>query len=110
MLKLEVLRFKNKTANASAYWGGGASWGGVNASNGNKYWSGSGLQGELTAGYEMLRASNIRVFVQTDIALPFYSATAFTYRSPVASVTERRYMPSATVSFGLGWGRGGRRR
>jgi hypothetical protein len=111
-LKLEVLRFNNRRANSSAYWGGGASWGAVNASSGNTYWNGSGLQGELTAGYEMLRASNIRMFVQTDVVLPFYSATAVTYSypRPPQTITDKRYMPSAAVSFGLGWGKGGRGR
>ena len=109
-LKLEVLRYKNRRANSSVYWGGGGSWGGVNASSGTKHWSGSGLQGELTAGSETLRASNIRMFMQTDVVLPFYSATAVTYVRPRAMTTERRYMPSATVSVGLGWGRGGRGR
>src|SRR5205823_9319514 len=42
-------------------------------SSGSTYWNGSGLQGELTAGYEMLRASNIRMFMQTDVIVPFYS-------------------------------------
>ena len=114
-IKLEVLRFGNRRANSSAYWGGGASWGAVSASSGSKYWNGSGLQGELTAGYEMLRASNIRMFMQTDVIVPFYSATANTYTPysssrPPQVITERRYMPAAAVSFGLGWGKGGRAR
>ena len=114
-IKLEMLRFRNRRASSSAYWGGGASWGSVTASSGSTYWNGSGLQGELTAGYEMLRASNIRMFMQTDVIVPFYSATANTYTPysssrPPQVITERRYMPSAAVSFGLGWGKGGRAR
>jgi hypothetical protein len=102
-IKLVALRYANKNANSSAYWGGGASWGSVNGSSRDKYWSGDGVQGELTAGYEMLRASNIRMFLQTDVVLPFYSATAETFRYPSPSIIEHRYMPTATVSFGLGW-------
>jgi hypothetical protein len=109
-LKLAALRYKDRTTNATMYYGGGLSWGGVSASKGDKYFNGSGLQGELSAGYEMLRASNIRMFVQTDVALPFYSATSVTYKPRGLLMTERRYMPSATVSLGLGWGRSGRAR
>jgi hypothetical protein len=109
-LKLEALRYVDARSNASFYFGGGASWGGTNGSDGNKYWSGSGLQGELTAGYEVLRASNIRMFVQTDVVLPFYSSTAQTYAWPAPVTTERRYTPSLAASFGLGWGHGGNAR
>lgn len=109
-LKLAALRYKDRTANATPYYGGGLSWGGVRASKADQYFNGSGLQGELTAGYEMLRASNIRMFVQTDVSLPFYSSTSVTYKPRGLLVTERRYMPSATVSLGLGWGRNWRPR
>jgi hypothetical protein len=104
-LKLSAIRYTNRTANATPYFGGGLSWGGVSAAMDNRYFNGSGLQGELTAGYEMFRASNIRMFMQTDVVLPFYSATATIFRPRAPSITERRYMPSAAVSFGLGWGR-----
>jgi hypothetical protein len=109
-LKLEALRYLDPRSNASFYLGGGASWGGVSGSDGNKSWSGSGLQGELTAGYEMLRAANIRVFVQTDVVLPFYSSTAETYAWPAPVTTERHYTPSLAASFGLGWGHSGKAR
>jgi hypothetical protein len=110
-VKLEFLRLQNGRANATPYFGGGLSWGMVSSSNGSRSWNGSGLQGELTAGYEMMRASNLRVFIQTDVALPFYAVTSTTYQWPArTSVTERGYMPSATVSFGLGWSRGGHSR
>jgi hypothetical protein len=102
-IKLVALRYANKLANSTAYWGGGASWGSVNGWSDTKYWSGNGVQGELTAGYEMLRASNIRMFLQTDVVLPFYSATAETFRYPSRSIVEHQYMPTAAVSFGLGW-------
>ncbi len=111
-VKLEMLRFANRTGGSSAYWGGGLSWGTVNRSTGSEYTNGSGLQGELTAGYELLRASNIRMFLQTDIALPFYTARSVDYgsyytRPAQAPVSTRRYLPSAAVSIGLGWGRSG---
>jgi hypothetical protein len=104
-IKLEALRYVNRKSNSSAYWGGGASWGSSNGWSDTKYWSGDGVQAELTAGYEMLRASNIRVFWQTDVVLPLYSVSVETFRYPLASVSNRQYMPTATVSFGLGWQR-----
>lgn len=125
-LKLEALYFVKPKANASTYVGGGLSWGGVDfaGSSGSNNtsgtvvdrtnWHGSGLQGELTAGYEVLRATTMRVFVQADGVLPFYRTTSETYsfsRTTRATsvTTERRYAPSLVLSLGLGWSRGGRR-
>jgi hypothetical protein len=102
-IKLEALRYVNKNSNSSAYWGGGASWGSSNGWSDSKYWSGNGVQAELTAGYEMLRASNIRMFWQTDVVLPLYSVAVENFKNRFA--TTRQYMPTATVSFGLGWQR-----
>lgn len=114
LLKLQGLYFVNPRANASAYFGGGLSWGTTIASSGalqNGYSSsrGSGLQGELTAGYELPRASELRVFVQADVTLPFYhtSSEAVTFAQGRSSVvtTGRHYNPSVAVSVGLGWQR-----
>jgi len=114
LLKLQGLYFMNPRANASAYFGGGISWGTTTASsdsaeNGYSSWQGSGLQGELTAGYELPRASELRAFVQTDATLPFYhtSGQAYTFSQGRSSVvtTGRRYNPSVTVSLGVGWQR-----
>jgi hypothetical protein len=99
LLKLEGLYFLEPAANASGYLGGGLSWGGtsVSTSSGMVYTSsrGSGLQGELTAGYELPRASTLRMFVQADAVLPLYRTTADT--------GTRKYTPSLTVSVGVGW-------
>ena len=103
LIKLVVLRYGNKTSNSSVFWGGGASWGSVSGWSNNNYWGGSGIQGELTAGYEMLRASNIRMFWQTDVVLPLYSVAVENFKN--LSVSNRQYMPTATISFGLGWQR-----
>ena len=63
LLKLSGLYFLNPTANRSPYFGGGLSFG--HQSFGGRYdptsgyytsnWHGNGLQGELTAGYELAR-------------------------------------------------------
>ena len=114
LLRLQGLYFLNPRANASAYFGGGLSWGttiGSSGSSQNGYssWHGSGLQGELTAGYELPRASDLRVFVQTDATLPFYRTSGqgytFSQGRSTTVTTARRYNPSITVSLGVGWQR-----
>jgi hypothetical protein len=109
-LKLEALHFRSPLANESAYFGGGLSVGSARFGNWVKSWTGGGLQGELTAGYELGRASTIRLFVQADASLPFYTLRSDTYSRAGIVSTDYRYAPSLTVSMGLGWQRGERRR
>lgn len=114
LVKLEGLHFTNTTANASPYFGGGMSWGGTSASESGNYWDGNGLQGELTAGYELGRASSVKLFVQADAVLPLYRVSSTTYgyqRSPsgayaATAVRSERYAPSLVISFGIGWQKG----
>jgi hypothetical protein len=112
-LKLEILRFFSRTSDKSPYVGAGVSVSSTNLDNDATSWSGSGLQGEITGGYELGRASTIRVFLQLDASLPFYKLSSQTYvyssvPPPVASVSvDSRYMPTLTFSLGLGWQRGG---
>jgi hypothetical protein len=111
LLKLEGLYFINPSANRTAYVGAGLSWGGANFGQG---WNGDGLQGEVTAGYELPRASTLRVFLQADAILPFYNVAASRYPAGTlvrpgvvyTPITEHRYAPSFAVSMGLGWQRG----
>ena len=85
------------------YYGGGFSWGAKYSSSGTSwanrtYWSGNGLQGELTVGYELGRASTLRVFVQADATLPFYLMSS-------SRNGDTRYASSLAVSVGVGWQR-----
>jgi len=116
VLKLEGLYFKNPKANATPYFGAGVSYGfadfgGTYGNNGYRSsWNGSGLQGELTVGYELPRASTLRMFVQADTILPFYNVTSntttYSRAAPYGTVTtEHRYAPSLVVSVGFGWQR-----
>ncbi len=118
LLKLSGLYFLSPTANRSLYLGGGLSYGhqsfggSYNATTGyyTSAWDGSGLQSELTVGYELARATSFRMFVQADAVLPFYESTAETYptgptrpRTGVVTPTaDRRYAPSLVVSIGVG--------
>src|SRR5262245_59051030 len=120
LLKLSGLYMVHRDANSTPYFGGGMSWGHtsviesrpVTYSSGTVYpyttgGDGSGLQGELTAGYEFARATTIRMFVQADAILPFYSVSSQTFSSrgvPLASTG--RWTPSLVMSIGLGWQRG----
>src|SRR6185436_2130019 len=123
-VKLSGLYLFNRRANSSPYVGGGLSWGRTDINNiqsteispvgpgsGQVYYyntggHGSGLQGEVTAGYELGRATTIRMFVQADAILPFYSVTSQTISSRgVVSSETSRYIPSLVMSVGLGWQR-----
>jgi hypothetical protein len=111
-IKLMALYFNNPTANGSSYFGGGVSWGAtaVSKDDGNNVsvYSGSGLQAELSAGYEFLRASNIRMFAQFDATLPLYrvsSTDVVTNGYITSGATSYAYSPSFGLSVGIGWGR-----
>jgi hypothetical protein len=114
-IKLMALYFLNPTANRSSYLGGGVGWGatavasetsdGTTPSSISAY-TGSGLHAELSAGYELLRASTIRIFLQGDATLPLYKVRSATF-DPIlgTSSSATSYAPSFVVSFGIGWGR-----
>src|SRR5262249_19868816 len=94
------------------YYGGGVSWGATSGNSGStassySSWSGNGLQGELTAGYEMPRATELRVFFQADATLPFYythgQTVTYTQSHTTTVTTGSRYNPSITLSVGIGW-------
>jgi hypothetical protein len=120
LIKLEGLYFFSPNANRSAYGGGGLSYGR------SEIWKpadvgypttgrGSGLQGELTFGYEIARVTSARLFAQADVTLPFYDVVfeTFSYPTPTVSgrfepptiTVERQYVPSLTLSVGIGWQR-----
>jgi hypothetical protein len=113
-LKLQGMYFADPLSNSTPYFGGGMSWGHTELSSGTRNWRGSGLQGDLTAGYEIGRATSVRLFLQADAVLPFYNTTYdnFTFtRLPNGTYnyltsTDRRYTPSLVFSIGIGWQKG----
>jgi hypothetical protein len=120
-LKLQVLRFLNPEAERSMYVGGGLSWGHVSVGRDSSFgsytpgWHGSGLQGEFSTGYEFRGNTPLRVFLQADIGVPFFRAysDAYGYRvgtTFVPAARDQRFIPSAAVSFGMGWDARKRRR
>ena len=116
LIKIQGLRMLNADGDRSAYVGAGMSWGGVTVSRpqgATAYtsgWYGSGLQGELTAGYELTRRSPLRTFVQADLGLPLFRSRSEEYSYVRPGVTGSRsvdslYTPSLVVSLGVGWDR-----
>jgi hypothetical protein len=101
-IKLMGLYFVNPMANASMYLGGGISWGLTSLDGNGLSYTGNGLQLEASVGFEMLRASNIRLFVQADGTAPVYLVKATTV---TGGLTDGAWAPTFGLSFGIGWGR-----
>ena len=115
--KIMGLYFLSPIATGSLFLGGGLSWGMAAAtgsttdatgstSTSSQTYTGSGLQGEISVGYEFLRASTIRMFLQADATLPFYTVRRYTFDS-VSGLTASAssWVPSLAFSFGIGWGK-----
>ena len=106
LVKLSGYWYQQPLANASMYYGVGLGYGVTYlctadvASNG--CYSGGGLDGVVSAGYEMLRSSTIRLILQVDAALPFYTSNGL---SADGVTTTHRWVPTLGLSIGLGWGR-----
>lgn len=96
--KLVFLWNQEPTADASAYYGAGISYGFAAVESDAMVYGGSGLEGHLVGGYEMFRSSTIRGFVQLDLTLPFYKSNG-------VSDTDTRWPASAAVTLGFGWGK-----
>lgn len=111
-LKLTAQYLFMPQADATPYLGAGLSWGGQKQRILGDTYSGSGLQGEIVAGYEFLRSSTVRLFLQADATLPFYQAArgAVPERLPLRKAgigaVEHRYLPTMGLSLGIAWGRG----
>jgi len=114
-VKVQGLHFLSAEANTSIYVGGGFSYGFADFGGGRRgidydegSWHGSGLQLEVTVGYEGPRSSPMRMFVEANATLPFYNVasehTTYSKSFPYStSVSSHRYAPAVMVSVGLGW-------
>jgi len=96
--RLLFLWNQEPTADSSAYYGLGISYGFAAVHSDNMTFGGSGLEGHLIGGYEMFRSSTIRGFLQADVTLPFYKSNGL-------SDTNTRWPVSASLSLGFGWGK-----
>ncbi len=107
LAKLTAQYYFTPQSDKSPYLGGGLSWGFRSVGIGHDRYTGTGLQGEIVGGYEFLRNSNIRAFLQASISLPFYAANRENIVSTRASETGpgSRYLPTMGLSFGVAWGK-----
>ena len=101
-IRLGVINYQTPLADSTLYYGGGVAYGSTafyDFSNGGDY-SGSGLQVSGVVGYELLRASTIRIFVEGNVTAPLYRATA----NFSSTDNSNRWAPVASLSVGGGWG------
>jgi len=98
--------FFEPSANNTFYIGAGLSLGSHSIPGGSRgEFTGGGLQVKGTLGYEMFRASTIRLLIQLESTAPLYRLSR-TYYDPATSVesTDHTYAPNLLLSLGLGWG------
>ena len=102
--------FFDPTASASLYAGAGAAF--LLSASEIDHWSysGSGLAGRASVGYEFLRESTIRMTVEVDAVLPVFKLTRDTSFGEMLGVPTAAtgpasvYAPIIGLNFGIGWG------
>jgi hypothetical protein len=99
--------FFDAFGNSSPYVGAGLSLGSHSVPSDRGDYEGSGLQGKATVGYEMFRASTIRLLLQADAILPMYRLSRTTnglFNGVDVETKDHTYAPNLMFSLGLGWG------
>ena len=105
-IRIGAVHYQDPLANNSLYFGGGLGYGTnsvYDESNGADY-GGSGLELSGVVGYEMLRASTIRLFVQLDATAPLYTSS-YNFGLTGGNMTTNRWVPVIALSVGAGLGR-----
>ena len=97
--------FFDAFGNSSPYIGAGLSLGSHSVPSDRGDFEGSGLQVKGTLGYEMFRASTIRLLLQADAIFPMYRLSRTTFDDILGAETKAHtYAPNLMLSLGLGWG------
>lgn len=97
--------FFDAFANGSAYVGAGLSLGHHSIPDSGGSYENAGLQGKTSLGYEMFRASTIRLLAQVDATLPMFRLARTSFDPALqAEDTDHIYAPTFTLTLGLGWG------
>jgi hypothetical protein len=99
--------FFDAFGNSSPYIGAGLSLGSHSVPSSGGDYEGSGLQAKGTIGYEMFRASTIRLLLQADAILPMYRLARTTtglVNGLDVETKSHTYAPNLMISLGLGWG------
>ncbi|HTR49251.1 MAG TPA: hypothetical protein VMJ10_01010 [Kofleriaceae bacterium] len=104
-VRIGAVHYQDPIADRSLYYGGGIGYGTTDVydeSTGANY-EGSGLQVTALVGYEMLRSSTIRLFVEAHVTLPMYTAS-FDFSDTGTPDTSNRWTPVAALTIGAGLG------
>jgi hypothetical protein len=97
--------FFDAYANNSLYVGAGLGLATHSLPDVNGSFHGTGLEGRASVGYEMFRASTIRVFLQFDANLPMYRLSRqIVDLSTQDESSDHVYTPTLALLLGLGWG------
>jgi hypothetical protein len=99
-VQLQGLYFFNPLGNSSPYCGAGIGYSLINIddNDGNKY-SGNGIAGIATLGFETMRVSTIRLFIQIDATMPFFKLKG----KDNAVENKKIYSPTFMLSMGIGF-------
>jgi hypothetical protein len=95
-----ALDYAQPLANNSMYYGGRLGYGLNDYTDGTVYYSANGLQLTGVVGYEMLRASTIRIFFELDVTAPLYTSDG----TDATNTTTKRWAPVAALTIGAGLG------
>jgi len=104
-IRIAAVHYQDPIADRSLYYGGGLGYGTTDMyddNNGANY-EGSGLQATALVGYELLRASTIRLFVEAHVTLPLYTAS-YDFGTSGMPDTTNRWAPVAALTIGAGLG------
>jgi hypothetical protein len=97
--------FFDAFANGSAYVGAGLSLGNHSIPEGGGTYENAGLQGKASLGYEVFRASTVRLLGQLDATLPMFQLARTSFdAATLVEQTDHVYAPTFTLTLGLGWG------
>ena len=97
--------FFDPYGSSSAYVGAGLSIGTHAIPDRDGSFENAGLQGKVSIGYELFRASNIRLLFHGDATLPMFRLSRTTYDPILLTETEEHiYAPTFQLALGLGWG------
>jgi hypothetical protein len=105
LIGIGVVNYQQPLANSTMYYGGRFGYGLNNFfdESADTDYSGSGLQVTGVAGYEMLRASTIRLFFELDATAPLYTSDS-TYYGTGTSSSSKRWAPVISLTIGAGLG------
>jgi len=97
--------FFDPYANGTAYVGAGLSLGNHSLPTSTGDYENAGLQGKATLGYEMFRASTIRLGLHFDATLPMFRLKRTRFNPATnAEEDDHVYAPTFQLSLELGWG------